>query len=211
MAKIYGQLERAQAENLSSPPAAGLPGRQIWDTTAGALKVDNGTEFITIGGGGAGGLIWEEVGPAPLSSYGLATLYRTYEYEPGSDIQNLYASTVVPSTYTSGQINLLAYFVAAGSSNTVLFRTETTLHRGSTDDLQTNTNQHTSTNSAVTLTAGTNTTAIQITLDLCDSSSQINGVTVSAGDIINIRLYRETDTFTGTAYFLPRQSTEVQF
>lgn len=43
MAKIYGQLEKAALENLSSAPAAAVIGRTWWNTTSGKQEIDDGT------------------------------------------------------------------------------------------------------------------------------------------------------------------------
>lgn len=45
MAKIYGQLEKAQIENLTSDPSAGVAGRIWWRTDTGFLKTDDGTNI----------------------------------------------------------------------------------------------------------------------------------------------------------------------
>ena len=42
-------------ENLASDPAAGNAGRLIWRTDLLQIKVDDGTNFITLAGGGGGG------------------------------------------------------------------------------------------------------------------------------------------------------------
>lgn len=45
MAKIYGQLERAQLENLGSDPANTIPGRIWWDTVNGLGKIATGSSI----------------------------------------------------------------------------------------------------------------------------------------------------------------------
>lgn len=42
MAKIYGQLERAQLENLGADPSGGIAGRVFYNTADSKPKVDNG-------------------------------------------------------------------------------------------------------------------------------------------------------------------------
>jgi len=61
------------------------------------------------------------------------------------------------------------------------------------------TNQRTSTNSAITLSAGTNNIPQNVTFDLSSSIGQINSVNISSGDTILINLKRGTDTSTVTA------------
>lgn len=50
------QLRDARAENFETPPAAGKPGRIIYNSTSGQLQVDNGTSFVGGTGGGGGAL-----------------------------------------------------------------------------------------------------------------------------------------------------------
>jgi hypothetical protein len=45
--KVYGQLERAQLENLGSAPAAGVKGRVYFDTVGSLLKMDDGSVIKT--------------------------------------------------------------------------------------------------------------------------------------------------------------------
>ena len=43
MAKIYGELEKAQLENVAADPTLGVTGRAVINTTDGKVKVDDGT------------------------------------------------------------------------------------------------------------------------------------------------------------------------
>jgi hypothetical protein len=48
MAKIYGQLEQAQAENVSADPSGGKAGRLVWNYTDAKFRIDNGTTYKEI-------------------------------------------------------------------------------------------------------------------------------------------------------------------
>jgi hypothetical protein len=93
----------------------------------------------------------------------------------------------------------------------VLIQSVATLIRAETDAISSITNQRTSTNSAVTLAAGTVNEPQRVTLDLTSSIGEINSVAVSAGDLILVALQRaDSDTSTAAAYFI-EQSAEATF
>lgn len=152
------------------------------------------------GGGGSIFLDFHEYGNAPIRE--TLSNYEVYTYESGL-AQELYAYFKVPSTYSSGsQITLEILWFCSSSSGTGLIASQSTLIRSETDAYTSTTNQRTSTNSAVTLGAGTVNEPQKVTLDLTDASGQINSVGVSAGDLILVRVYRDTDTATGDIEFL---------
>jgi hypothetical protein len=74
----------------------------------------------------------------------------------------------------------------------LLLSAETTLIRTETDALNSTTNQHSSTNTTKTIT--TQYVPYSVDIDLTDASGEINGVAVSAGDILKIDLSRGTDS-----------------
>ena len=51
MSKIFGQLEKAQLENLASDPTPGTKGRFFINTTANVARYDNGTSILDMGAG----------------------------------------------------------------------------------------------------------------------------------------------------------------
>lgn len=85
-----------------------------------------------------------------------------------------------------------------------------TLIRTGTDAVTSTTNQRTSTNSAVTLGAGTVDIPQAVDCDLTDSSGDINSVAVSGGDLIEVELTRGTDTGTSDLS-VPAWGAEVTF
>lgn len=156
--------------------------------------------FGSSGGGAAGvPVIWQEDLDAPISS--VENNQRIYSFVAALG-QDLYALVKVPSSYVAGnQIRIRSSFYSGDSSGTVLLQTIATLVRAGTDVVSSTTNQRTSTNSAVTLAAGTVNEPQALSLDLTDSSGQINGVAAAAGDFIKVQLTRGTDTATGDAKF----------
>src|ERR1044072_2814917 len=46
--KVYGQLEKAQLENVTATPTAGKAGRLVFRTDTAKIKVDDGTQFLEV-------------------------------------------------------------------------------------------------------------------------------------------------------------------
>lgn len=160
------------------------------------------------GGGGGAGFAWRKIGgTAPVDQEENGEIVQLF----GAALaQELYAAVRIPASYSQGtQIFLYIAAYSPSSSGTQLFKAQSTLIRAGTDAFDSTTNQRTTTNSAVT-----NTVAKQLTthtLDVTDSTGKINGVSVSAGDTIKIRLYRDaTDTDTADVRMIPN-STDAKF
>ncbi len=173
----------------------------------GTLYVTSVNSVVATGGGGGGsGIVWEELANAPAKTISNNASIYVFEY---SLAQELYTEIHVPSTYSAGNpiaIKIKAY--SPGTSNNILLTAQSTLIRAEVDDVASTTNQRTTTNSAITMSAANNDEVQKISLDITDSSGQINGVAVSASDTILVRLYRNTDTDTSEVSFLYKQ-TEV--
>lgn len=160
------------------------------------------------GGGGGGALRWIEGASAPIMA--VETDQEVYSYE-AAQAQDLFCNVRVPSSYVLGhQIKMKALFLHADSSGNALLRAQSTLIRPATDAVTSSTNQRTTTNSAVSLSGGTVDVPQLVTLDLTDTIGKINSVSVSPGDLIKVRLYRDTDTATGDLRALP-YNAEVTF
>jgi len=164
-------------------------------------------QILASSGGGGSGAQWQEnPGDAPTTVEENGGL--VYLFEAGSTSKlNLFLK--VPEGYVSGrQITAKIGHYSPSASNTQLLKAISTLVRDGTDAFDSTTNQRTTTNTALT-----NTVAKQLrmsTLDISDSSGQINGVAVTPGDMIKISLYRDTDTDTDDVRFVP-SLTEVRF
>lgn len=147
------------------------------------------------GGGGGGSLQWIEDADAPISA--IEYNNQVYQYEAALT-QNLYALIRVPNGYTSGSpINLRMVFYSPDTSGTALILAQSTLIRTGADAISSTTNQRTTTNAAVNLaTAALADKPYALVLDISETDGQINGVNIAAGDLIKVRLYRDTDTAT---------------
>ena len=163
------------------------------------LTPDAGTgRWIAIGGGAGGGSVikWNENGPnAPVRD--IENNIDVYLFQ---DVlaQEVYAGLKVPESYEAGsQIKMFVSSFSPSSSNTQLFSALTTLIRKGADPVTDTTNQHTSTNGAITNDQADELTVHEI--DLSNPSGLINSVAVSAGDLLNIKLFRATATDTDTA------------
>lgn len=123
--------------------------------------------------------------------------------------QSLYCVYKVPAIYPTGlPLSLRFQWYSAGTSNTVLMQTVSTLIRAGVDLITSTTYQRTSTNAAVTLSASTANEIQVVNADITSSTGQINSVNVSAGDLIIIQLTRGTDTSSDDVNFIA-ESAEV--
>ena len=146
------------------------------------------------GGGGMGGFPVKWLAQTNAPVYAEANNLALYQFVNGG-AQSLYCAYKVPASYSAGTaLSLRFHWYSAGSSNNVLMQTVSTLIRNGTDAVTSTTNQRTSTNSAVTLSAGTVNEPQVVSADITSSIGQINGVAVSSGDLIIVRLTRGTDT-----------------
>lgn len=177
-------------------PAAGNAGRIIYLSDLGVFMGDNGVSYASLGGGGAGGsLKWvESTGVAPLLIN--ESGFEVYSFSLGdAGSQAVYAAVRVPSSYVAGRpVSLKIPIYSVDASGTFLIQSVSTLIRIGTDAYTSTTNQRTSTNTAITATGGNQNVPQAVILDLTSSIGQINGVAVTAGDIILVKLIRGTDT-----------------
>jgi len=172
-------------------------------------QVGNALTLAATSSGGGGSLQWVE-GPsaAPLPET-TAQGDQVYQYLAGGG-QDLFALVRVPNGYTAGsQIRMRALAYAPGVAGNLLMLTQATLIRTGTDPVTSTTNQRTSTNTAFTV-PGTANVPTAIVFDLSSATGQINAVAVAAGDLIRVRLYRDTDTLADDAA-LPVYGFEVSF
>jgi len=159
------------------------------------------------GGGGGGSLSWDEpAGNAPTSAN--ENGQDVYLFESAL-LNTLVAYIKIPAGHVAAnQITMDIGLYSPSAANTILLKTTTTLIRTDTDAISSTTNQHVSTNTALT-----NTVADMFrstTLDLTDGSGQINSVAAEPGDLIKVEIVRGTDTDTADIRFVPN-ATEVSF
>lgn len=198
------RMTTAQRTAITSP-ATGL---LVYDTDTLTVWQYNGARWVEVGSGGGGGssLEWTIDTNGPLPDYGFFQNLFTFIY--GED-QQLYAVYSVPLSYSGvGQIKMVAKVTSPDTSTATLhFKTQTTLIAAG-DHLGSTTNQRTSANAELNLTVLTSGRALALECDLTDADGKINSVSVSPGDILIIRLYRDDSVATSTApaSFLPKTS-----
>lgn len=203
-ATAANRLSLAQGRDVSMQAGSGVFLRydatlSRWVPAAGAGS----------GGGGMGGfpVKWIADVGAPLSLQ--ENFLQVWEFESALG-QVLYAVYKVPASYAAATaLSMRFQWYSAGTSGTVLMKTTATLIRAATDTVSSTTNQRVSTNSAITVSAGTVNEPQTVAADLTSSTGTINSVAVSAGDLIIIKIERDAaDTATATAKLIA-DSAEV--
>lgn len=184
----------------------GADGTALLADSAEALGVKYGAVIGGGSGSGCGSIEWHlhsDGGPIEQTQFN----EKVFEFADGAG-QKLVAYVKVCAGYTPGNpltLKILQYSPSA--SDTMLFTALTTLIRVGTDAIDTSTNQHTSTNSAITNTLANQ--ARGVTLDLDDSGNgEINSVSVGANDILRIEISRGAGTDTADIRFVPN-GTEI--
>lgn len=133
-------------------------------------------------------------------------MWRFSSGDAGVQQLNLYLKT--PSSYVAGtQITLKIGLYSPSSSNTILLQTTTRLYEDN-EDLSASPTGHASGNSALTNTVSNGFRST--TLNLTDSSGQIDGQAVNADELLKVELVRGTDSDTADIRFIPG-STEAIF
>jgi hypothetical protein len=195
----YELISNIESESLPtvSPVTVGTP---VADTDAVTKTYLETYVDENAGGGGGSSLNWHDgCSNTPIEEIEYNTIVRKF----GDGLsQVLPASFIVPSSYTSGdQIQLRCLIYGENDASDLLLSAETTLIRTETDALNSTTNQHSSTNTTKTIT--TQYVPYSVDIDLTDASGEINGVAVSAGDILKIELSRGTDSDSDDLRFIP--------
>jgi len=174
-----------------SNPSAGF--YKIYVKTDGNAYILNSAGLEAgLGGGGGGALRFVEGGNAPIATF--ENEMEVHEFVPAL-AQALYVSLRVPSTYTAGNaISLNILWTCESTANDALINAVATLIRSEVDEITSTTNQRTTTNSAITLEASNDLEPQKVTLDLSDSSGEINSVAISAGDLIKVKIQESSST-----------------
>jgi hypothetical protein len=186
---------RAPAYTDAGKPAAGNPGRVIWNSTYSALNVDTGAAWNAVGsGGGVGAFLnfYPAPGNGPAQKETVAGL-TYWEFVDGYG-EILWGFLKVPESYQAGKQIKLAVTVEsdeAGSAE-LKFQAQTYLIRSGTDAMSSTTNSGT----AEAAYSPASVFAKELVLNLTDASGEINSVAVSAGDILKIALSKPTDAST---------------
>lgn len=173
-----------------------LKGNKITNVGTPTASGDAATKnYVDNSFGGGGAVIFQ-----PLTGNAMTPLV-----EYNSDVwlaesgqaQELFAEVWVPANYSTGkQIKMYVPWYSPDVTGTGLVRTQATLTRAG-DAASSTTNQRTATNAAVNLATAPLVDKLQSAVcDLTDATGLINGVAVTAGSLIIVKLYRDTDTAT---------------
>lgn len=196
-----------QASTPSSP-AAGYYKVYIKDDGRAYMVNSAGLESGLGGGGGGGSLRFIEGANSPVKTF--ENEIDVYEYEPGMG-QALYLAVRVPQSYSPGSpINLRILWTCAATSGDALINAVATLIRSEVDEITSTTNQRTTTNAAITLSAANDLEPQKIVLDISSSSGQINAVAISAGDLIKVKIQESSSTVGSVIKLIP-DASEVSF
>lgn len=160
------------------------------------------------GGGGGSAIRFVEGANAPVKTF--ENEIDVFEYEPGAS-QALYTTIRVPSTYVVGSpIKLRILWTCASTANIALINAVATLIRSEVDEITSTTNQRTTTNTAITLSASNDLEPQKIELDISSSTGQINSVSISAGDLIKVKVQESSSTVADAIKLIP-DASEVTF
>jgi hypothetical protein len=175
------------------------------------IKSGSGT-----GGGGGSSIEWVEDTRSPValvenSTSSLALRVYAYAGQQGFP-QTLFTMVKVPSTYVAGSpINLRFTAYSPDTSGNFLMQTVSSLIRTGFDNITSTSNQQISSNPAITLSGGTVNVPQAITADLTDTSGMINGIAVSAGDLIIVELFRSISDTATSDVRVPVYGAEATF
>lgn len=183
-----------------------------FDTTLGSFVGNNGTAWGPLGGGGGGGgggAVWNPVvGSEPIGAQENGELVYLFT-QAGTEKLSLFLK--VPESYQAGKqvLGYISLYSPGTGLVTMLLKATCYLIKKDTDAISSTTNSHATTNSALTNSVADQ--YRQAVLDLSDSSGEINGQPIAAGDILKIVLSRDnTDTDTNEVRFIP-SATEFKF
>ena len=214
---VDGRLNTNTFDDSVSDPAAPATAGQKKLYLKGNLlflrdSVPDGSAITPVGsggGGGGGGANWVGGAPAPVEDEEFNE--KIWKFAQGAT-QSLVLYAKVPQGYVAGRQIVSKLGVYSPSiSNEFSMQVVTTLLRKNVDAITSTTNQNTSNSGDLT-----NTVANQyreISIDLSNATGQINGVSVSPGDLLKLELTRIAPggtEDTADVRFAP-SATEVKF
>ena len=200
----FGYQNYTDYDDLGADPAAPVAGKL-------RLYFKGGTAFfrafggaitpVGSGGGGGGGANWfpnDGIGPVEDTENN----EKVWLFEDGAG-QKLTLFIRVPSSYIAGrQLKTFISAYSPSAANTWKLSATTYLVRKNLDAITSVANSYASTNGNLTNTVANQYREIE--LDLTNATGQINGFSVSAGDVLKVELTRAGGTTdTADVRFLP--------
>lgn len=185
---------QATSTSIAAPGAGFLT---LFGKTNGSLYVMNASGTVSEVGSGSGGggssVKWIEGPNSPVFDFEDEVGKYLYGAALG---QTLYGVYKIPNSYTPGtQLSLRLPIESEDTTGSILMFAEATLITSS-DTVGSSANVHTSTASAINMSAGSSGLLQVVTLDLLDSSGLAGSGTATANSLIKIKLKRGTDTST---------------
>lgn len=173
----------------------------IWySTDENKYYGDDGANLVALGGGGGGPqvLLTNDGTQAWLPQ----TLFNQLVYSAyKGGTQKLYGNITIQSTFSAGsKIKLRVSIMSDVGSGNILVQSVATLIRAATADYTDTTDQHSSLNTAQTISAANKPYRIEI--DITDTNGLINGQAPVAGNEIPFYLIRGSDTNTGFCHLI---------
>lgn len=199
-------------EGINATQFALSPGegrKFVYDSTAAQWAVASSP---STGGGGGGGIVWQTWGSAsfPPPGEGEALGAQHFLFQTASlGAQYLWTVIKVPRSYVAGTriYVYVSLYSTTGAGANFLIRGEADLMTPGADPISGGT-LRTTTNSAINTSASN--FIEEAILDVTDSAGLVGGTAVAAGDIIRVKLYRDTDTDTGDVRVL-KSGSDVKF
>lgn len=180
----------------SDPTAPAASKTRLFSKSDGLWLRRNGASATRVGSGGGGSsLLWRLISNAPAENdpSGTDLGLEILEFNK-DDSQEIWAQIQVPADYVAGTQILLkgGKFATTVTSGKVLFKATAYLLQAGTTVIGTYSNSRSSTNAAVTAAGVASRLTSVGDVDLTDTSGQINSVAVAAGDLLLVKLIRDT-------------------
>jgi hypothetical protein len=178
----------------------------FYDASASRWVVAAGSGSGTGGSGGLSSVMFNpnfQDGPN-FPTYTVSGTTIKWSYYSIMSTSELYFNIIVPKDYVAGtQIKIRAAWFSDTNMGDVLLRTKSELRDFSAPTVvDSEGTLRTSTNTTVSLLGATIFELRKIDFDITDSSGQISGSDVGPGDVIRIKIYRDTDDALDTIQLL---------
>lgn len=199
-------------DSVTDPAAPGTAGDlKVYNKGGTMFTRDNGGTVSPLGsgGGGGGGAQWHGDADSPIES--TENGEKVWEFDT-THAQKLYLFLRVPSSYLAGrQLSMYVGAYSESTSNEWNLQAVSTLVRQNLDAIDSVANQETNDSGDLTNTVANQLRMMEV--NLSTATGQINGFSVSPGDLVKVELTRQAPGGTEDSAdikFIPG-STEVKF